>query len=194
MTLGELIGPMLGADEGFIYARGSGSEDGEQREEVYARCGDSQALVRSDGVTHVTTDAGSQTFVNGRLVDEGSPQSFRLGHTDTLLHPRHMYVWGRNGEDWRLTEDLKPLDDGTVEVVLQSTERQDSGLLVVDPASGRVQHASFGGLRWTIDVVIDDPTEVPGPMNAHKKPIRAILRLAAAREKERASAGESACS
>lgn len=86
-----------------------------------------------------------------------------LGWTDRLLEPRHLYVWGRRGEDWRIGDvaGWSPTVEGAVEVSVLHVEDGPAGALHVIPDLGRVMLIELPGiLTWRIDEIKDNP-DVP---------------------------------
>lgn len=65
------------------------------------------------------------------------------GHSPlSLLHPRDLYIWGRTGEDWRLTSAITPIDPTHLRVELVSTEGHDDSA-----------HIEVDTTRWVITTV-----------------------------------------
>jgi hypothetical protein len=162
VDFGLLIGRMLGASELAVHAVGRGVTSGQSCVERYWRSGDLHRLERQGDVVHVSRPEVSRTYVNGRLVDEGPKMAGALGWTDSLLHPAQLYVWGRPGEDWRLTTDVKVdghREDCYLVRVAHQEERDLSGVLSVEFSTGRVKHLELMDETWELDVVTEDTTE-----------------------------------
>lgn len=94
------------------------------------------------------------------------PKSW-LGWTDRLLQPRHLYIWGRRGEDWRLTDRVTPSDEveGAHRVELEAAGRGASGAAHVQPHTGVVLLLDLPGhVTWRLDEVDEDPDVSSWPM------------------------------
>jgi len=162
---GLLIGAMLSAAEGRVYALGSGKVAGDASVEEYWKW--RRAARLSTGGRIVATGP-----VATRMTMEGRPSETKpgsvtwLGWTDRLLHPEHLYIWGRRGEDWRLreVEGWSTAVDGAVALSIEHVEDGRVGLAHVAPSSGRVLLLDLPGfLHWQLDVVNDAPDVAAWP-------------------------------
>lgn len=166
-TLGQLLGPMLGADGGGrLYARGSGVEDGHQFAEEYWRWGGGSRL--STGGRSVTTGPLATVYRSRHRAAESLPGPTPwLGWTDRLLTPRHLYVWGRPSEDWRIDDvaGWSPAVEDAVEVRVLHVEDGRKGALHVIPAVGWVMLIELPGfLTWAIDEINSNPDVASWPL------------------------------
>ena len=166
-SLGLLLGPMLGHDRGGrLYAKGSGIEAGHQFSEEYWRWGGGSRL--STGGRVVTTGPVATILRSRHHAAERrlGPMPW-LGWTDRLLEPRHLYVWGRTGEDWRIDDvaGWSPAVKGAVEVRVLHVEDGRAGALHVVPDRGRVMLIELpGSLTWAIDELNDNPDVSSWPL------------------------------
>lgn len=166
-TLGLLLGPMLGHSRGGrLHAKGSGSDAGHQFAEEYWRWGGASRLStqgRSVTTGPVATVARSRHHP-AEIVPGPKPW---LGWTDRLLEPRHLYVWGRNGENWRIDDVVgwSPTVEGAVEVRVRHTEDDRCGALHVIPDLGWVILFELPGyITWTIDEIDTNPDVASWPL------------------------------
>lgn len=164
-TLAELIGPMLGA--GFVFAAGEVVEEDHARGEVlrhtfWARRHDWR-VERSDGLVFVDGPEGSVTRYRSRVLESRQgfrrPAGFHL--PDRMLRPAHAYIWGRPGEDWRLSEDVTDAGAGRVRVALVSTEGRDSGgaHVEVEVSTGRMFTLATPSFTWSLTRLEEDERE-----------------------------------
>jgi len=159
-SLGLLLGPMLSGDRGGrLYAKGSGVEAGHQFAEEYWRWGGASRLA-TQGRSVTTGPGGTTVRSPHRAAELGPLQKPWLGWTDRLLEPRHLYVWGRGGEDWRIDDvaGWSPAVEGAVEVTVRHVEDGRVGALHLIPDLGRVMRIELPGfLSWAIDEINSNP-------------------------------------
>ena len=89
-----------------------------------------------------------------------------LGWTDRLLHPQHLCIWGRRGEDWRLgdVDGWSSEVEGAVALTLERIEGGHMGVAHVLPASGTVMLLHLPGhVTWQIDRLDDNPNVAKWP-------------------------------
>ncbi|GAB4082136.1 hypothetical protein GCU67_19415 [Modestobacter muralis] len=166
-TLGLLLGPMLGdGGGGRVHAKGSGREAGSEFAEEYWRWGGGSRL--STGGRSMTSGPVATVLRPRRGPVESMPGPTPwLGWTDRLLAPRHLHVWGRRGEDWRIDDVARwsPVVEGAVEVRVVHVEDGRVGALHVLPDRGWVMSIELpGSLTWAIDEIDDDPDVARWPL------------------------------
>lgn len=150
----DLIGPMLGAAHlclsGEVAVHG---DDGDYSLRFWSRrsCKDLR-VQRDDGLVHVSTAAGSVTRWRGRVLDSGPPMNLGGDEVASLVMPRYAYIWGRPGEDWRLTEQVDETQDGRQRISLAHTSRLDAGeaWIDVDAETGWLWEWRLPWRRWTL--------------------------------------------
>ncbi|WP_185995432.1 hypothetical protein [Nocardioides campestrisoli] len=157
--LGSLIGPMLSASDDVVHASGAGVEAGVHWPEEYWRWRGASRLA-ADGRVVTSGPEGTRVRMPNGYADSTPRPSDWLGWTDRLLHPRHLYLWGRTGEDWRLGDVIgwsREVED-TVEVSVHHLTDGRVGAAHVHPASGRVMSLSLPGwVTWELTSVDDAP-------------------------------------
>lgn len=166
-TLGLLLGPMLCGDRGGrVYAKGSGVEAGHEFAEEYWQWGEGSRLSTQG---RSITSGPVATVVRSRhqpVESKPGPMAW-LGWTDRLLEPRHLYIWGRRGEDWRIDDVVgwSPEVESAVEVRVLHVEDGQAGALHVIPDLGRVMLIELpGSLTWAIDEISDNPDVATWPL------------------------------
>ena len=149
MLLAELIGPMLGS--AFLYVDGVvevGVAGEVHRERFWTMRGQCWRVERDDGITHVAdVGRGSVTLVRGGVREAGPPLGDGFFPADLLLRPRTAGIWGRPGEDWRMTDEIEPAPGGLVRVALQPVDSRWQAHCVVDPVSGWMHELVTGPCR-----------------------------------------------
>lgn len=167
VRLADLIGPMLGAD--FLYAEGEVLDENSDRatavvHRFWAHRHDWR-VERTDGVVFIDGPEGSTTVVKGQVTERHSQRHSPGTHVpEKLLRPQFAPVWGRPGEDWRLTDHIQSLpDDGLVRVQLQGTgaRYQEHGGIDVDPQTGRLHALETPGFTWRLLSLREVAEEVP---------------------------------
>ncbi|MFQ1004376.1 hypothetical protein [Modestobacter sp. SSW1-42] len=145
--------------DGRLYAKGSGNEAGyEYAEEYWKWSAAARLSSQGQSITSgpIATVARSR---RGPVESKHGPKAW-LGWTDRLLQPRHLYVWGRRGEDWRIDDVVRwsPEVEGAVEVRVLHVEDARAGALHVIPDLGRVMLIELPMfLTWSIDEIDDNP-------------------------------------
>ena len=159
MTLAELIGPMLGS--ALLYVDGVVEVDlgGEvHRERFWTMRGQRWRVEGDDGITHVSdAGRGSVTLVHGSVRDAGPPLPDGFFAADRLLRPRTAGIWGRPGEDWRMSDRIEPAPDGLVRLTLQPVDTRWPAHCLVDPASGWLHELVTGPRRLRLLEVEEVP-------------------------------------
>jgi hypothetical protein len=159
-TLGQLLGPMLDVGRGGrVHARGSGNEAGHAFDEEYWQWGGGSRL-STEGRSITSGPVATVARSRHRAAESWPGPKPWLGWTDRLLEPRHLYVWGRRGEDWRIDDvgGWSPAVEGAVEVRVLHVEDGRAGVLHVVPDLGRVLLLDLpGSLTWAIDEIDDNP-------------------------------------
>lgn len=149
LLLSELIGPMLGATclyvEGVVEV-GVGGEV--HRERFWTMRGQRWRVERDDGTTQITDSGrGSVTVVRGSVREAGPPLGEGYFAADLLLRPRTAGIWGRPGEDWRMSNRIEPASHGLVRLNLQPVDTSWQAYCVVDPLSGWLYELVMGPRR-----------------------------------------------
>lgn len=172
MRIVDLIGPMLGADHLLVEGVALHTTDSDQVEHRFWSRHEEFRVERSDNLTHVHgRDAGgspaSVTIAQGRVLERGPRASPSALGVARLLLPRFALIWGRPGEEWRLSEELGAgRTPAFVRVELLPTEpRRDEATahIEVEIATGRLWVLDLPGNRWTLERVEDshgDPNEL----------------------------------
>lgn len=149
----ELVGTMLGAEH--VYSAGllEVTVPGERRRERFWQLRGRQWRVeRDDGLTFISDQGvGSVTMVDGTVTERGPALRPGVLLADQLLRPRYALVWGRPGEDWRLTDQLTEVAERRVRVELHPVDGQAArGHLVVDPVTGILHELALGSSRTVL--------------------------------------------
>lgn len=135
----ELIGMMLGAKLNWAQGRVRVQRRGEPQivtEDFWQRRDKLWRIERSDGLVSTESDAGSQTRMNGGRIETGPKTGRSAYYSRQLLAPVGAYIWGRSGEDWRLTGELSDADEGSRIELEHVTDPSLKGHIVVDQSSG----------------------------------------------------------
>lgn len=163
--LGVLISAMLRADDDRVHAQGSGEEAGQRCAEEYWMW-DGAARLSAHYGTVTTGPRATVVQPRGRRGETAAVEKAWLGWTDRLLHPRHLYIWGRSGEDWRLgdVEGWSSEVDMAVALPLEPVEDARIGQAHVVSASGRVVLLDLPGhVCWHLDSVDNAPDVATWP-------------------------------
>ena len=154
-TLADVIGPILGAD--FLFASGSVVETTpEHPDGLTHRFWGYRTMwrvERSDGVSFIDSPTESLTIVNGRRGERGPRHAPGLHLPERMLRPRYADIWGRSGDDWRLTGEVRPSETDAGEVVLgiaRVDDMTEQGTVVVDRARGRIRRLARPGALWEL--------------------------------------------
>ena len=159
-TLAELIGPMLGS--AFLYAEGVVEvldTAGEvHRERFWSMRGQRWRVERDDGTCDITVaGAGSVHLVRGSVRASGPPLGDGFFPADLLLRPRTALIWGRSGEDWRMSDRIASAPDGLVRIDLQPVGTRWEAHCLVDPVSGWLHELVTGPRRLRLLEVDEVP-------------------------------------
>lgn len=165
-TLGELIGPMLGAD--YLYLAGVLVDETDDRHfehrfiARHARDGAWLRVERSDGLLHTSGPIRSATYAGPRLVEQGPPLDRGSQEFEPLAQPRYAPIWGKPLAEQRLADEVEDLPSGLCRVRLLDI-RQPSvevGELDVDPRTGRIMRMQTPRrLLGFVDLSEDQPVE-----------------------------------
>ena len=170
----DLIGPMLGAAHAYIEGEAvhcrTEDDSSEQRTEYRFWADQTDLRVeRSDGVVLVrgrdrSGDPLEQVTYRRKILERGPHLGPGRHEVERLLMPRSALIWGRPGEDWRLTEQVHELARDRVRIRLASTQGEDGAAFIeVDPDSGRLWTITVPGERWEITSLRDHPADGRDP-------------------------------
>ena len=155
MTLGEVVGLLLGAQPRHIEARVEYAVDGVviDAASIVADMGRKWHVEFDDGRIVDVNETGSVVRVPGRRVMRGPVMDAQTIFGAPLLMPRHALIWGRPGEDWRLGESAV-VRDGRVQVDLTPTDdRPYTGYLLADAQTGHVVELALGPEVWRLELI-----------------------------------------
>jgi hypothetical protein len=144
---------MLGAEH--VYADGMVEvldQDDKRHERFWHMRGGQWRVERDDGLTFISDEAvGSIRRLPDGTTETGPALGPGFFLADTLLRPRFAYIWGRPGEDWRLTDSITELGDRRLRIELAAVEnRLDSAHAVIDPETGIIHELVIGTRRLTL--------------------------------------------
>lgn len=164
-SIGVVIGWMLGAKPISVYATSSGTDGGTPgHETLWIR--DKYRYLAFADVRAVVCDQGrTREYLRGALEDDAPREADWLGWTDRLLTPRHLYIWGRPGEDWRLSGEVRLSEErpDAVTLPLVPTDGpRGKGSAVVHRETGTVLELKLGGrFEWRLDQWESNPHLLP---------------------------------
>lgn len=159
MDLGLIIGEMLGVVhkyiEGVIEVR---YPDVDPYELKFWHCGTSWRWDRLGGGKTLTDDSTSVVWegkwTTGPAMDLGGLE------VPSLVVPRYAYIWGRPGEDWRLSEPVMHLKEAElVEIRVLSVEGPDRGRLVFDRSANVIKTLELPVIACDLKQVSFAPSE-----------------------------------
>ena len=174
----DLIGPMLGAAhvylEGTAVRRTGGICPGSVERTEYRfwatrhdlRVEDSDGLVQVRG-RDATGRPAHQVSFRGEVLETGPHLGQGNHEIEQLWLPRLALIWGRPGEDWRLTEHVEAQSPDRVRIRLAPTEAggadQEGAYVEVDPDSGRLWTIALPGDRWEMVSIREFPADEQDP-------------------------------
>lgn len=118
----------------------------EHTEEFWHLKPDRWRLIGSDGITRIQNEEqGATTIVHGRRGDVG-PRFSLFFLPETMLRPARAPIWGRPGDDWRLTPEVDFLGGDLYRIGLARNE-DTSEYPDYHPSGHIVMDADHGVLR-----------------------------------------------
>lgn len=121
---------------------------------------------RDDGVTFIDGDSGSVTIVHGRVRERGPRHGPGFNLAERMLRPQYASIWGRPGDDWRLSDNIDPVSSQQPTLarieLLGSPERfSERGRAEVDPDTGRLWRLETPGYTWELLTLSEDADADP---------------------------------
>lgn len=145
----RLIGDMLGASlpwaQGVVRVERASDQYSER---FWQSRGEKWRIERSDGLIftdHLAHE--STTMLPGGPVERGPSTGLAFTASVQLLKPSKALIWGRPGEDWRLTSTVSATDrPGLWRVALQHTEDTSRvGFILVEEGLGILHELNRDG-------------------------------------------------
>lgn len=156
MKLPHVIGPMLGVSHNFVAGTLLTERRGSQERTAFWVHRNRWRIEVENGPTHIITADNSVTIVPGHV--ERGPRMSLLGmDVPAMLMPRYALIWGRPGEDWRLTDEISDSSHGLVEITLESIESPLRGYAVVDPLHGVIHELALGDVVHRLTDMTSEP-------------------------------------
>ena len=158
MDVGELVGLMLGAQPHYAVARIAVERSGRRAADYHVTVlRGTDWTIRRGRLTHRVSPNGTTVERDGVVIDSGPPMRFEGEAGVFLLMPRYALIFGRPGEDWRLTEDVTEHVDG-VRVTLRHVEHDDChGSALVDPTTGMLRELVLDDTTWRLTELSTEP-------------------------------------